>query len=764
MNKRIICLILTVVMLALSLTGCGYAYQNDDLDQYVEFDAEAFKTALKNLAIEDGDFTDTDAETRSNMVYDAIYAAIASASTSTEKKTAGVIGDHDKLHYCYYITFVDGEGENAKVIEIAPDYMKTAKAVALQLGKKVTTDLEKEILSKMSGYDFTEKAYSNVTSGRVEAGTVAYISYHYAYNEIVNGETVTREKDVALQRVTLTKGDPIHDLLISEKKEGEDAYNTEVGVAIGTASSKSITISTGYNLNNTLVPAGTDITITKAKIEYAVKNGADADNIFGADGFTNTTYTEKTTMKDIYGNEWDLKDRALTYYVFPYAYSQVDELNATNIISLIFGKDFTEAVAKSIVFGADFASKSEEDQKALLDSFKLKTDDGEKDFVTAVTDLNKLLTEYNTAKSSLTTEESNLSTAISTEASKKTAAEAEGATQDDKDAYEAAKKSRESYELSVAKAKTALSEAEAKRDEAIVAFLAKDYTFAKSLFEAKKAYDTAAADEATKKTAAEAEGATQEAKDAYEAAKGVTAEKKTAYDALAAEVATKTAAVEAVVCNGYTNYKYDELQTAYRTEIKNKLATAIYKLIDESVKVVGYPEEAVDEVYDQLINDYKYDFYKGTVSSSSSSSSTSTSSETNYSKHNGSFKKFLIYTVSADITTVESYKDAKEAVRAHAQELVAPVIKFTVAAKALDLLYTDEEFKQYKKDYSENNVENYQDSYEYNEFYYGESTVRNTLQFDKLMNWLLESEEKVDENDSKFVKDVYNTDRIKFTK
>ena len=753
MNKRIICLILTVVMLALSLVGCGYAYQNDEnLDQYVEFDAEAFKKALKELSVTDGDFTD-DAETRANKVYDAIYAAIASASTSTDKKTGGVIGDHDMLYYCYYITFVDGEGENAKTIYIAPDYMKTAKAVKLQLGKKEATKLEKEILNKINGFDFTDKAYSNVTSGRAEAGAVAYISYHYAYDEVVDGKTVTSEKDVTLQRVVLTKGDPIHDLLISEKEEGKDTYKAGVGQAIGSTSDKTITINTGYSLNNKLVAAGTDIKISKAKIEFVAKGDAIAE-------YSDVTYTEKTTMKDIYKNEWDLKDKELTYHVYPYAYSKVDELNATNIINLIYGKNFTESVAKGIVFGPDFASKSEADQKALLDGFKINTADGEKDFTTFVNDLNKLLTEYNTAQTTLTTEKSNLSTAQSTEATKKAAAEKEGATQDDKDAYEAAKNSTKSYQEAVNKAQKAFDEAEAKRDEAVLAFLAKDATFAKSFFEAKNAYDAAVADEAAKKTAAEKEGATQADKDAYEAAKTVTAEKKTAFDTVNGQLTAKTEAVEKTVCEGYTKYKYDELQTAYRTELKNNLATAIFKLIDEKVKVVGYPEDAVDEVYEQLINDYKYDFYKGKPTSSGSSTNTST--ETNYSKYNGSFQKFLIATVSADITTVEDYAEAKEAVRAHAQELVAPVIKFTVAAKALDLLYTDEEFEQYKEDYSENNVENYQDSYEYNEFYYGESTVRNTLQFDKLMNWLLDSEEKKGENG--FVEDVYNADRIKFTK
>ena len=99
MNKRIICLILTVVMLALSLVGCGYSLQNDEnLDQYVEFDAKAFKDALKALRIDEGDFT-ADPETRRQKVEDAIYAALAKASTTaTTKQTGGVIGEHDVLY------------------------------------------------------------------------------------------------------------------------------------------------------------------------------------------------------------------------------------------------------------------------------------------------------------------------------------------------------------------------------------------------------------------------------------------------------------------------------------------------------------------------------------------------------------------------------------------------------------------------------------------------------------------------------------------
>ena len=117
---------------------------------------------------------------------------------------------------------------------------------------------------------------------------------------------------------------------------------------------------------------------------------------------------------------------------------------------------------------------------------------------------------------------------------------------------------------------------------------------------------------------------------------------------------------------------------------------------------------------------------------------------TNYSQYNGSFNDYLIAMVTNDYSEVKNKKEAEQALVAWAQEKVAPVLKFSFIADKYNQEYTDEEFDAYKDDVDNN--------YEANEYYYGESAVRNGLQFEKLMNYFLKSEEKVE---GKVITNVY---------
>ena len=89
-------------------------------------------------------------------------------------------------------------------------------------------------------------------------------------------------------------------------------------------------------------------------------------------------------------------------------------------------------------------------------------------------------------------------------------------------------------------------------------------------------------------------------------------------------------------------------------------------------------------------------------------------------------------------TSTETKAAALEKVRAEAKTYVEPIVKIYVVAKAFDVLVTDEDFAQYKKDFA---------SYEYYETNYGESSVRTAYQFDKILNYFLEiPEDKVDDD------------------
>ena len=84
--------------------------------------------------------------------------------------------------------------------------------------------------------------------------------------------------------------------------------------------------------------------------------------------------------------------------------------------------------------------------------------------------------------------------------------------------------------------------------------------------------------------------------------------------------------------------------------------------------------------------------------------------------------------------------EAKDAVRAEAEKIVAPILRIYVASEAYGVTISNKDFKQIAKDDID---------FTYNESLYGENTVRNAYQFDKLMDTILGYEE----NDGKVTYD-----------
>ncbi|MBO7304573.1 MAG: hypothetical protein J6V09_05065, partial [Clostridia bacterium] len=176
---------------------------------------------------------------------------------------------------------------------------------------------------------------------------------------------------------------------------------------------------------------------------------------------------------------------------------------------------------------------------------------------------------------------------------------------------------------------------------------------------------------------------------------------------------------------GYKTITYTYLEEQYNEEIRMNLAKEVYFFLTETIKVTGTPEDAVKETYDQLIQNYKHTFYNEQDPDTKKSY---------YSDNDGSFKKFLVKKVTKDIKTVKTYKEALAAIKEKAAEYVEPVVRIYVASKAFDVVATDKEYKEYKNDPDNN--------YSYNEYSYGKNSVLYAYQFDKLMNFFLEYEEK----------------------
>ncbi len=629
MKKRIISLILVVVIAALALTSCGYSFAKDDLSAYAEFtDKAGFEAAWKTLVIEDGDFT-TDEELRAKKVMDSIYADLAAAIKETaETKTEGVLQGHDILYYCYYCT-ADFDGETVVVFA---SNMKASSTVSVQLGLGDPTNVESEIAKLVAGVDLKDKVYTTETSGTVKEGDVVYVSYTYTHQVEVKdettGEVATKPETVNVtnERLVLTRdASPLVNHILDK--------NAGISVPV----------------DNIEIEGKS---YTGIKVNWRAKGEA-------IGSFKDTTYTEKKTVTDVNGKSRDLNGKELTYYIYPVHYMSVPEFNATNLVNEILTSGITIDAMTAILFGKDYADKTDDEKAALLNDYITKDAEGKdvslEDFVKALATIQKDLAS---AKSE--------------------------------------------YEKSVDDLET--------KQEA--------YNDAKSKYDAEPT-------DAKKDTL-------DKATTNLETAKKTEADNKKKYEDKLAERDAKVTALltmkpdmEAKMTEGYKTATYNYLLDTYNNEIKMNLAAEIYALFENYVKVNGTPEKAVDATYDQLIQNYQYEFHNGKYDTDKGIS--------NYAQYKGNFKNYLIDTVKTDIKTVSTYDEALAAVREKAQEYVVPVVRIYVISKAFDKLATDKEFEEYKKDVDNN--------YSYNEYTYGESSVLHAYQFDKLMNYILEYEE-----------------------
>lgn len=326
MKRRIIGLLLVVVMLTLTLVGCGYSYAKDDMEQYTEFDVQAFLAALQDLKIADGEFT-TDEETRAKKVLDSAYEALAKAVDADKKVSEGKPGEYDILYYVYYCTGV----KNNVTYTFYASKMKESGASKLQLGLSDLKGVDAKIAAAIAALDsITDKAYKTTTTGNTEAGDKVYISYTRKYTipaaEGSGTETKTENYKYVVRELGVANAtNPTFLDFIVGKEIGN-----EFDITDRTFSEQ--------------VPGAAEpvpVSYSDITIHWAVDAG-------DAITFTHTPYTSETTVAPAEhytetNGKIDLKDMELTYYVFPVYYNEVSELDATSILKEIFGKNLSSS-------------------------------------------------------------------------------------------------------------------------------------------------------------------------------------------------------------------------------------------------------------------------------------------------------------------------------------------------------------------------------------------------------------------------------------
>ena len=369
MKRRIISMLLVVVMLALSLVSCGYSYAKDDMTQYTEFDKDGFLAGLGSIVIKDGEFT-TSETVRAIKVLDSIYEALAKAVDADAKSTEGAIGEYDILYYVYYCTVTVGEGDAAKEYTVLADKMKESDAANLQLGLSDHTGLKKLIAEAVAGLELSDVAdyiYKTKTTDKAAAGDKAYVSYTKKYTKVENAGTpdevsTTVTETVRYDELTVgvSGGTTFADLLVGKDigAKFQPPSGTEISENIG---------GTDYMV------AYSDITI-----HWVVETGAELFTV------KETTYTSKKEVAPTENytensGKIDLKDKELTYHVYPVYFKEVSELSATSVLDEIFG---TKLTATSLpMFEGDAYKTLIEELAELFDE--------RADLITAVTNAEK---------------------------------------------------------------------------------------------------------------------------------------------------------------------------------------------------------------------------------------------------------------------------------------------------------------------------------------------------------------------------------------
>ena len=293
------------------------------------------------------------------------------------------------------------------------------------------------------------------------------------------------------------------------------------------------------------------------------------------------------------------------------------------------------------------------------------------------------------------------------------------------------------------------------------------------LEDAQDDYDDAKADvdEAGDKATEKQKTTLKNAEEALEKAKTAFNEAKEKVDDLTTELLGCQKAGDAdpiadAIVKQYKDSRYEALENTYKNAIEKALAKEVYALATKYITFKkeenGWwklPRQAVADAYNRIINNYKYTFYEGTYYDGNSDTKDDIS---NYKKYNGNFNEFLkVDSKALGLKTTATEKDVQNAIGAQAEAAVKETIITYILAE-----YYGEEVKVTRED-----IDDFKSGYNYLILQYqmGSGNVKEeyympALQFDKVMNYILEEKDEEDyAEDAEFGKNKVQYVRVSYT-
>ncbi len=369
MKKRIISLLLVVVMAVMMLASCGaYNFAEENLDGYVTVKFAELKDALAKIEIEDGDFTtneETRIKERDKSILSAIQTAVISDVTRYEddKLTSGNLGSgREVVYFCYYTTFTDGEGENQKEYIYNYSHMDDTKVTSAgHVVKLGTFDEDDELIAKIAEavktYSFDGEGAAYATSSKsdlddigVKYGDTVVVSYTVAYK--VGDKNYTDK--AAYQEIVIDRNSD-NPLAKYIAENFFDAEGKRLQKTISDKTSNLGTLDVGLSIEQETVSGdsttkkvsfvstveGVEYTYSSSKILWKVDTKSTAPIIIKHTPYDKTT--EVTPDYSYNSVKVDLKDKELTYHIYPVYYLAVPEVNAASILQYVTGKNVSDS-------------------------------------------------------------------------------------------------------------------------------------------------------------------------------------------------------------------------------------------------------------------------------------------------------------------------------------------------------------------------------------------------------------------------------------
>jgi hypothetical protein len=657
-------------------------------------------------------------------------------STSSAK----VVNEGDIISISYFVEWNENGTGERKTDTVWNEYHKVGGnddlAYALVGTKVGDTKSSVTVAANPDVIDSVEKRYSNIkvesivkdnSTQQVEDKDNVFVSYTITLNVsqwknadntyTLPAELEKMEHDIVNDVYTAT----VKYETVTAQKYGDDAYETKTeGEGENATTTKTLIPEkktflgeivgkeAGSTTTSIVIPNGqidgktVEITYKKVKIDWIV-NEADAPIEVKYTPYTeelNAEGTNKKELTNIYGKKITLNKVELTYYIFPVYYVDVEDVTSedataiANAATVLLNK-FYSTINSTETAEHDHTEEAHEHTTEYVFESLNKDNDGN---------------EY-----------------------KYTYVKPEG-----QDENADAKADDGKTLATLVGELVTLYTTHTEKDKALTTALS-NLTTAQSKYAAEDIKSSSEQDEAT---LAELLKKRQDAESAYNKAKY---EEQLAIGKVNEKIARildckKGEATSAkAIIDDYKTYQYDTLETAYKADISTKLATKILDYLKANVKFddSNLPKRAVKQAYKALMNTYKYNFYEGKTDSTS-----------NYTLYNGDFNAYLIKTLNVD--TVE---EAKELLNKEAVQTVKDIIIIYVFTEAVEEIYADadvtltkDEKKQIKKNLEA--TANLYEQYYGIKYEYNIDDSYHAAQFDKVMNFLLETKDAADENDN----------------